>query len=136
MISSRRKRSGKWVESVEPMFSRYLFIRIEPGTTSITSIRSTRGVTELVQFGNELVAVPEKFISVLLQTIDPETGVHDREPDFLRPGNDVELTNGPLANFKGIFKAADGQTRAIILMSILGEETEVVVPVDQLGRAS
>ncbi len=82
----RRKRRGEWVETVEPIFSRYLFIRLEPGTTNIASIRSTRGVTGLVQFGNQLAAVPESFVTTLLQTADAEDRVHTPEPDLMSVG--------------------------------------------------
>ena len=134
LVRSKRKRRGKWVESVDPMFSRYLFIRIEPGATSMSSLRSTRGVTGLVKFGDQLVAVPDSLVNVLLQTADRETGVHVREPALFRPGEGVVLTDGPLADLHGIFEAADGEARAVILMSILGTETKVTVPVEQLGR--
>ena len=134
LIRSKRKRSGKWVESIDPMFSRYLFVRLEPGATSMASIRSTRGVSGLVRFGDQLVAVPDSFVNVLLQTADVETGVHVHEPALFRAGDGVVLTDGPLTDLHGIFEAADGEARAIILMSILGAETRVTVPVDQLGR--
>ena len=136
LMRSSRKRRSNWVDTVEPMFSRYLFIRLEPGTTSVASIRSTRGVTGLVQFGNQLVAVPENFVNALLQTADAETGIHTPEPALLQAGDSVVLTNGPLANLRGVLKAKDGDARAIILMRILGEETEVAVSVDQLARES
>jgi len=134
LMRANRKRRGKWVETIEPMFSRYLFIRLEPGTTSVASIRSTRGVSGLVQSGNALTPVPESFMSALLQTTDSETGVHTPEPNLLQEGDAVVLTDGPLANLRGIFKAADGDARAIILLKLLGTETEVAVPLKQIWR--
>ena len=134
LMRTSRKRRGKWVETVEPMFSRYLFIRLEPGITSVASVRSTRGVTGLVHSGNTLTPVPESFMSILLQTADAETGVHAPEPNLLQEGDTVVLTDGPLANLHGIFKAADGDARAIILLKLLGTETEVAVPVKQIWR--
>ena len=134
LMRASRKRRGKWVETIEPMFSRYLFIRLEPGTTSVASIRSTRGVSGLVQSGNALTPVPESFMSALLQTADAETGVHTPEPNLLQEGDTVVLTDGPLANLQGIFKAADGDARAIIMLNLLGTETEVAVPLKQIWR--
>ena len=134
LMRASRKRRGKWVEMIEPMFSRYLFIRLEPGTTNVASVRSTRGVTGLVQSGNALVPVPESFMSILLQTADAETGVHIPQRDLLEEGDPVVLTDGPLANLHGIFKAADGDARAIIMLKLLGTETEVAVPVRQVWR--
>ena len=134
LMRTRRKRRGNWVETIEPMFSRYLFIRLDLGTTSVASVRSTRGVTGLVQSGNTLVPVPESFMSVLLQTADAETGVHTPEPNLLLEGDAIVLTDGPLANLHGVFKAADGDARAIIMLKLLGTETEVAVSVKQLWR--
>lgn len=134
LMRASRERRGKRVETIEPMFSRYLFIRLEPGTTNVASVRSTRGVTGLVQCGNSLMPVPESFMSVLLQTADAKTGVHTPEPNLLLEGDTVVVTVGPLANLKGIFKAADGDARAIILLNLLGTETEVAVPVKQVWR--
>ena len=134
LMQVSRKRRGRWIDTIEPMFSRYLFIRLEPGTTSVASVRSTRGVTGLVRFGNTLVPVPEGFMSVLLQTADAETGVHTPEPNLLQEGDTVVLTDGPLANLEGIYKTADGDARAIILLNMLGAETEVAVPLEQVWR--
>lgn len=134
LMRARRKRRSKWVETIEPMFSRYLFIRLELGTTSVASVRSTRGVTSLVQFGNTMAPVPESFMSFLLRTANAETGVHTPEQNLLQEGDAVVLTDGPLANFHGIFKAADGDARALIMLNLLGAETEVAVPLEQVWR--
>ena len=134
LMRASRKRRGKWVEMIEPMFSRYLFLRLDPGTTNVASIRSTRGVSGLVQFGNTLTPVPENFMTVLLQTADAETGIHTLEPNLLQEGDTVMVTVGPLANLEGIFKAADGDARATIMLNLLGTETEVAVPVKQVWR--
>lgn len=134
LMKASRKRRGKWVETIEPMFSRYLFIRLEPGTTSVASVRSTRGVASLVQFGNTLAPVPESFMAALLQTVDVETSIHMPEANLLQEGDTVVLTDGPLANLHGIFKVADGDARAIIMLNLLGTATEVAVPVDQIWR--
>jgi transcriptional antiterminator RfaH len=133
-VRASHKRRGKRVETIEPMFSRYLFIRLEPGTTNVASVRSTRGVTGLVQCGNTLTPVPESFMGVLLQTADAETGIHTPEPNFLKEGDSVVVTVGPLADLQGIFKAADGDARAIIMLNLLGTETEVAVPLKQVWR--
>jgi transcriptional antiterminator RfaH len=134
LMRSRRQRRGKWVNTIEPMFARYLFIRLEPGVTSVASVRSTRGVSGLVKFGNNVVPVPESLVSLLMSTSDRETGVHTTELNLLKEGDKVVLTDGPLANLQAIFRAADGDARAIILLKLLGQETEVAVPMDQISR--
>ena len=134
LIRTKRRRGAKWIESIEPMFSRYLFIRLEPGKTSVASLRSTRGVTGLVKFGNTVAPVPEGLVSALMKTADPETGVHAPEPKLMKEGDPVVVTDGPLANIQAIFRAADGEERAIILWKLLCKETEVAVPMSQISR--
>ena len=134
LMRARRKHRGKWVEMIEPMFSRYLFIRLEPGATSMASIRSTRGVSGLVKFGDTAVPVPESLVSQLMRTADPETGVHAPGQDFLKEGDTVVVTDGPLANFHAIFKAPDGDSRAMVLLKLLGQETEVSVRLGYSGN--
>ena len=90
----------------------------------------------MVQFGNQLAAVPDGFITMLLQTADSETGLHTAHHQLLKAGDGVELTAGPLANLRGILKARDGTARAIVLLNILGTVAEVAVPVERLRRAS
>jgi transcriptional antiterminator RfaH len=69
-----------------------------------------------------------------MRTSDPETGVHTSELNLLKEGDTVVLTDGPLANLQAIFRAADGDARAIVLLKLLGQETEVAVPVNQISR--
>lgn len=135
-IDCKRSRGGKWVEQIEPLFPRYLFVRLEPGATSTESIRSTRGVTGLVRFGNQLATVPDDFVFALKESADPETGIHTRQNVSFQSGDNVVITDGPLQSLQAVFKTSDGELRAIILMSILGAETNVVVPITQLERAS
>jgi len=50
IVQSRRSR-GKWRKVIEPLFPRYLFVRLEQGRDDFAPIRSTTGVKELVCFG-------------------------------------------------------------------------------------
>jgi transcriptional antiterminator RfaH len=81
-----------------------------------------------------VVPVPDSLVSLIMSTSDPETGVHTTELNLLNEGDKVVLTDGPLANLQAIFRAADGDARAIILLKLLGQETEVAVPMDQISR--
>ena len=38
---------------VEPVFPRYLFVRLDFGVTNLAPIRSTLGVSDLVRFGEQ-----------------------------------------------------------------------------------
>ena len=48
-ILLRKCKRDKWTKIVEPLFPRYLFIHIDPDENNLAPVRSTRGVTGLVQ---------------------------------------------------------------------------------------
>ena len=61
-IQVRRHRRGQWIDAVESLFPRYLFIRIDPHRSNIAPVRSTRGVVGLVRFGGQPAVVPDEVI--------------------------------------------------------------------------
>jgi transcriptional antiterminator RfaH len=127
-IKQARRRRGKWSDVIEPLFPRYLFIRLEVGKTNVSSIRSTRGVTGLVRFGNKLVPVPNPFIDALIETADEQTGIHIPNRPVLEKGDRITVTNGPFADLEGIFHATTGKERVTILLNILGQAQKVTLP--------
>src|SRR3990170_842183 len=58
----RRRRRGKTIRVIDPMFPRYLFIYLSDETDDWRPIRSTLGVTTLVRFGQVLAKVPGNLI--------------------------------------------------------------------------
>ena len=65
MITLEKLRRGRVTEVVEPMFSRYLFIRLDMEHTNWTPIRSTLGVSRLVSFGNRPAPMADELIQAL-----------------------------------------------------------------------
>ncbi|HFC29569.1 MAG TPA: transcriptional activator RfaH, partial [Oceanospirillales bacterium] len=61
-IQIERKKRGKRIKVIEALFPRYLFVKFKSGHDSATSIRYTRGVTQIVRFGNELAIVSDDII--------------------------------------------------------------------------
>ena len=73
-IRLRKRRRDKWTKVVEPLFPRYLFIRVDPNRQSLAPVRSTLGVAGLVRFGQLLRPVPDGVIAYLKQVENPTTG--------------------------------------------------------------
>jgi len=119
----------------EPLFPRYLFLHAAPGHQSLAPVRSTRGVANLVRFGTELVNVPETVIQAIHDRQDPETGLVRLEPVPVNPGDTVRVFEGPLAGLQGVFQERKGESRALLLMSLLGRESIVEVEALHLKRA-
>ena len=134
LVVMRKRRRDRWVDVVEPLFPRYLFVRFDPDTTNIAPIRSTLGVTGLVRFGNELVPVPDDVIAWLRQAENPATGHHDPNRPQFEPGEKVEILEGPFAGLQGIYQVQKGEERVLILITLLGRQNAVPVKLDHVGK--
>ncbi len=76
MARIRRRRLGKGANRIEPLFPRYLFIKLDTQTDNWSPIRSTLGVSNLVKFGMHPSIVPEALIELLDEGCDEE-GIQD-----------------------------------------------------------
>ncbi len=129
-ISLPRRRRGKWVDVIEPLFPRYLFIRLDIVNDNIAPIRSTPGISGLVRFGGQLAKAPVALIETLMQTADADAGVHLTGEEVFYAGMDVMVTEGPFAGLSGIFQATKGEDRVIILLDLLGRLNRTTVKRD------
>lgn len=132
LIQQPRRRRGRWIEMIEPLFSRYLFIHLRPGYDDIRSIRYTIGVRDLVRFTEEPAIVPDQIVQSLRDTADPKSGLHYLKGPVLKPGSKVTIDSGPFAGLKAIFLAETGQERAVVLLEMLGRENRITVRRDLL----
>ena len=130
-IERTRKRNGKRFSTTEAFFPRYLFISLNKTSDNWSSIRSTVGIANIVRFTQYPAIVSESLISVLMQQENQETGFYDEESKF-KLGNSVRITDGSLAGYEGVFKAKTGEERVIILLNVMGNQSEVKVDMDSL----
>lgn len=111
----------------EPLFPRYLFIRLGQGHTdqSWTPIRSTKGVSRLVRFGVNPAKVHDGLIDSLRAT---EASVQANPEPLFTSGEQVRLTDGAFAGIEGVYRITDGDRRVMVLIELMGKP--VVVKVD------
>ena len=128
-IQLEKIRKGKRVEVVEPLFPGYLFVNIKGCEQLIGSIRSTRGVRQLLRFGVEPLEIRAALISDLRHRCGEK--VEDSQESFAE-GQSVEITSGPFKDYQGIFKQFDGEQRAIVLLNLLNQQQELLVELEQL----
>lgn len=127
LIRLNRRRRGRWGMASEPLFPRYLFVRLMPGTDNMSPIRNTIGVSGLVRFNEEPAVVKDQIVESLKHMVDSNTGLHyRRRPVFVR-GDSVVVDEGPLAGVEAIFLAESGEERVVILFSMLGRENRISV---------
>lgn len=131
VLKVQKVRRGKAVMVEEPMFPRYLFVRLDSSGQgrSWAPIRSTLGVSRLVQFGDKPARVAPELIEWLRQ----------RESDFdpqhiFEPGDTVSITSGPFKGLEALYQGLDGEHRAMILLEILSKPVRLAVDAGALTR--
>lgn len=135
-ISARQRKRNRWVDSIQVLFPRYLFIRADRRRQSTASIRSTRGAVGLVRFGVEPAVVPDQVIEAIIAREDAATGLHVKVCPEFQAGEKVTMLEGPFAGLEGVFARDDGIERAILLIELLGKASRVRVNRDWIIRAS
>ena len=123
---SEKLRQGMLVVTDEPLFPRYLFIRLGQGDSapSWTPIRSTKGVSRLVSVGVEPAKVADSLVEALRAQ---EAAVQDQPDRLFKPGERVRLTEAPFAGIEGIYQMADGDRRVMVLIELLSKQVRVRV---------
>lgn len=135
-IQLKKRRRGSWVDVIEVLFPRYIFIRVDTALKSIASVRSTRGVVGLVRFGGQPAVVADEVVEAIIQRETPGMGLLQDERPLFGLGEQVRLTEGPLAGMEGVFIQEDGEKRVIVLLEMLGKANKVRVDRDLLVRAA
>lgn len=125
-----RKRNGKFVSAMRPLFPGYIFIAFDVDNGHWNAINSTHGVTRLVRFGPKPMAIPHELITMLMTRCDKESKLQTPLP--FNPGDKVTLTHGPFTDFVAEVEQIAPDQRIWVLMEIMGAETRVEVGANQL----
>ncbi len=127
VFPKEKLRQSSVVIANEPLFPRYLFIRLGQGHAdqSWDPIRSTKGVSQLVRFGVSPAKVHDDLIDQLRAT---EAAVQSKPERLFTEGERVRLTDGAFVGIEGIYQMADGERRVMVLIELMGKP--VVMKVD------
>ena len=124
-----RLRDERKITVAEPLFPRYLFVRLEVGASNWSVIRSTRGVVRLVEFGGVSARIPERLIDALKQ------GVPEHKALF-SPGDRVRVVEGPFSRVQAelirLYETEEGELRAMMLLEILSRPQQISLPASML----
>jgi len=124
--------AGVWCKKQSVMFPRYVFVRPSDAGQAIGPARSTPGVTGLVRFGNVLASLSADRVEALRAVVASRSARLPDQP--LAPGAQVVFSSGPLVGLEGIVSSIAAE-RVIVMMSLLGREKLVAVPVNDLAQA-
>ena len=129
-ITVEKIKAGKRTKKLEPLFPGYLFVNLEQTDPMWAKLRSTRGILRIVSFANKPAAIPDDVIQHIkdsLHTVAEQGGI--------KPGQAVDLEDGPFKGISAIFQAYDGEERAIVLISFMQKQQTVKVPLSTLHRS-
>ena len=135
-IRMRQRRRKQWLDAVEVLFPRYVFIRVDASRQSMATVRSTRGAVGLVRFGGQPAMVPDAVMEALKQREDAQSGLHEDKRPLFNAGDMVKLVDGPLSGMEAIFTEQDGEKRVIVLLELLGKANKVTVSRDWIAHAA
>jgi transcriptional antiterminator RfaH len=115
----------------EPMFARYVFFRPAVVTQSISTARSTRGVSCIVKFGFEPAVVKADTLLVIkkYEELRNTGGLAELSP--LQPGKQVRFKHSALKGIEGLVKSVSSK-RVAVLFELLGQQQLVNVDHSQL----
>jgi transcriptional antiterminator RfaH len=126
LVHVQVRRWGRITESVAALFPGYMFALFDI-EREYSLLRYTRGVRQIVCFGEEAAVVPQWIIDELkLRCANGPLELPERR---LVPGERVIVTDGPFRQFEGIFERHhSGPERVAILLSVMGASRRTVVP--------
>lgn len=126
MHRTEKLRQGVLSVVEEPLFARYLFIRLDASQSgkSWAPIRSTMGVSRLVTFGSEPAKVDERLIEVLRARKD---ALSEEPQRLFAEGERVLITDGPFLGIEAIYQMNDGESRAMVLIELLSKPVKLKI---------
>lgn len=130
-IVSQRLIHGKPHQSLEPLFPGYLFIQLGRDD-KWAPLRSTRGVSRIVDFNHGPATVPEEVIEHLRTRCFKPAEIQAAQP--FKPGETLQIARGPLSPLEGIFLTMLGDERVMILLHFLNREQPVRIPLSDIER--
>ena len=103
------------------LFPGYLFVQLNEKTQNWSPINSTKGVSNFVKFGLNFAKVPTNVIE-FIKTNQHATTEKLINLNNFKPGDKVQISDGPFKNWVAIFKCYKPDERVILLMNLLGNE--------------
>jgi transcriptional antiterminator RfaH len=127
LYQRERLRRGKRVEVDEPLFPRYIFVRLDEINSNWYALRSTYGVTNIVRFGITPASVADRVVANFV-ACDPV----DRH--LFQQGDTVQIVDGAFAGLEGLFEQDDGEARVLILLDFMAKQQRLSFPVADVRK--
>ena len=107
---------GRKVDDARWLFPRYVFVWIEQ---QWHVIHSTLGVSTILMNGDRPAYLPRGWVENMKQQEHEDGLIHLKKSRFKR-GQEVQVTGGFLAGYRGVYQGQTSRQREIILLDALG----------------
>ena len=136
LILTTRRHARRIDKVHRPLFPGYVFLHLSIEDRRWDTIGCTIGATGPVRFGEYYPPVPDWVIEGL-RVREDESGLISlgSQGSTFKPGDRVSVVLENLEYIEGIFQAARGEDRALILMEILRRQVSTMVPMWALKAA-
>ena len=130
MIRVDKITRGRRVEALEVLFPGYLFVQLGESSSSVTSIRSTRGVSHFVTCAGAPIKVPDSLVEQLRARVAiTDDAVISSLPN---KGDEMQIIEGPFRGLNAVFSKPDGQSRAVVLITMLNQQVKASIAFSSL----
>ena len=117
--------TGERYYIIKPLFARYIFARFDVDRL-FHKVRYTRGVRELVGFGDGPATVDQQVIDLVQSRIGEDGLV--RIGTGLKPGDPVMVMGGVLKDFTGIFeREMEDSERVMVLLNTISYQARLEI---------
>lgn len=124
----KQRRHARRVETIAAaLFPRYLFVAFDMAIDSWHCIRSTLGVARLVGGENGPAVISAAIIDDIRRREDKTGLVPVQSPPLFQKGERVQLTDGVLSTYSGVFDGMTEKDRVAVLLDMLGRRVRVVI---------
>lgn len=111
---------------LKPLFPSYLFAKFNP-TKFLSIIQYTRGVKQILRFGESLVPIEDEIIEEITSRLNPQ-GYVEKLKKPISAGSKVNIEDGIFSGLSGIFeRELSDRKRVVVLLKLMGVQTQVTI---------
>ncbi|MCP4317497.1 MAG: transcription antiterminator NusG [Hyphomicrobiales bacterium] len=126
------RHARKSMNRIVSFFPGYLFVSLDLKADRWRSVNGTIGVRSLIMGRESPLAAPNGVVEQLQQMTDKDGFLRLR--DELKPGDQIRILNGPMADMVGELDRLDGKHRARVLLDMLHSKVHMVVPIENMSK--
>lgn len=128
LVEVRRKWSDRYKMVETPLFSSYVFVRIN--LREVDLVKAVDGVCQIVSFNGAPAIIPDSQIDDIKRLISTKQEVAVENTSALKKGAQVEISDGPFTGMKGTLISDCKEGNFAIRIDAIG--VSLVTKVDRL----